>query len=120
MSDLVARRQALQADRHAELELRLRRLLAPLAGDVHELLRGVDADDLADERGERVREGTGAAADVERALVAAQRGPQALHHGDEGVVPLGLELPAVLDPVHHPTTSRVDRSPDVRIPHASS
>ena len=27
-------------------------------------------------------------------------------------MPLGLELSAVLDPVHHPTTSRVDRSPD--------
>ena len=91
-----------------------------LARDVDEILRGVDADHLADERGERVREGAGAAADVERALVAAQRGQQSPYQGDEGVVPLDLELPAVLDPVHHPTTSRVDRSPDVRIPHASS
>ena len=31
MCDLVARRRALQAERHAELEARLRRLLAPLA-----------------------------------------------------------------------------------------
>ena len=91
-----------------------------LARDVDEILRGVDADHVADERGERVREGAGAAADVERALVAAQRCQQSLYQGDEGVVPLDLELSAVLDPVHHPTTSRVDRSPAVRIPHASS
>jgi hypothetical protein len=91
-----------------------------LARDVDEVLRGVDADHVADERGERVREGAGTAADVERALVAAQRGQQSLYQADEGVVPLDLELSAVLDPVHHPTTSRVDRSPDARIAHASS
>ena len=33
MADLVGRRRALQADRHAELEAQLRRLLAPLRGD---------------------------------------------------------------------------------------
>ena len=47
MSDLVARRQALQADRHAELELRLRRLLAPLAGDERALDVGCGTGALA-------------------------------------------------------------------------
>ena len=47
MSDLVARRQALQADRHAELEQRLRRLLAPLAGDERALDVGCGTGALA-------------------------------------------------------------------------
>jgi SAM-dependent methyltransferase len=47
MSDLVARRQALQADRHAELGARLQRLLAPLAGDERALDVGCGTGALA-------------------------------------------------------------------------
>ena len=47
MSDLVARRQALQADRHADLDARLRRLLAPLAGDERALDVGCGTGALA-------------------------------------------------------------------------
>jgi ubiquinone/menaquinone biosynthesis C-methylase UbiE len=47
MTDLVARRQALQADRHVELEARLRKLLAPLAGDERALDVGCGTGALA-------------------------------------------------------------------------
>ncbi len=56
-------------------ERAVRRGVLARGGEV--LLGGVDADDLADERRERVRERAGAATDVERALVAAQRGERA-------------------------------------------
>ncbi len=91
-----------------------------LARGGEELLGGVDADRLADERGERVGEGTGAAPDVEHALVAFERREQPLRPRDEIGVALGLELPAVLDAVGHPATSRVARPSETRIPHASS
>ena len=47
-----------------------------LARRLEVLLRGIDADDVADERGERVRERARAASDVERPLVAGERGEQ--------------------------------------------
>ena len=47
MTDPVARRRALQAERHADLEARVRKLLAPLAGDERALDVGCGTGALA-------------------------------------------------------------------------
>ena len=112
----VRERKRLRVSQHERAPVR--RVLARGGREV--LLGGVDADDLADERRERVGERAGAAADVERALVTAERREQGLDPGLELGVALGLERAAVLDPVGHPTTSLVALPGAIRMPHASS
>ncbi len=84
------------------------------------LLGGVDADHLADERRDRIRERARPAADVEHALVTAERSEQPRDLRRERGMSLGLERTAEADPVAHPTTSRAPRPGATRIPQASS
>jgi len=89
------------------------------SGGFEEVDRLVDADDLADERCERERQGARSAARVERALAPGERDEQLANALGERLGSLPLKREPVLDGAQ-PTTSRCARGQPVLSPQTSS